>query len=69
LFAVNPVYKISKQFGLISDRHEADLRSKKKLPLNLLLLDPKGTSGAKSDLVSFNFSFRVGEEVEATTNK
>jgi len=31
--------KISKQFELISGFHEADLRSKKKLPLNLLLLD------------------------------
>ncbi|MFH1522897.1 MAG: hypothetical protein ABIE43_03715 [Patescibacteria group bacterium] len=31
--------------------------------------EAEGTSGARSDLVSFNFSFRVGEEVDPTTNK
>jgi hypothetical protein len=41
LFAVTLIYKIGKQFGLISGLHEANLRSKKKLPLNLLLLDLK----------------------------
>ena len=35
----NLILKMSKQFGLISDFQKENLRSKKKLPLNLLLGD------------------------------